>query len=108
MFHKKVGFGSSLYVFLFDFVKLGGFFVSVFFGVVICFVLRMFHKKIGFGSSLYVFLFEFAKLVGYILPFIITGYQPSIFLLPAALVVASIVLMVGLFLVNRKKQLNFV
>src|SRR5699024_4549506 len=84
-----------LYVF-FLVQPIYSFFVSVLYGVGIGFVQRMFHRKIGFGSSLYVFLFEFAKLVGYILPFIITGYQPSIFLLPAALVTTSIVLMVGL------------
>src|SRR5699024_8257360 len=101
-------YSSSPPLFVFFLVQpLYSFFVSVLYGVGIGFVQRMFHRKIGFGSSLYVFLFEFAKLVGYILPFIITGYQPSIFLLPAALVTTSIVLMVGLFLVNRKKTAKF-
>lgn len=80
------------------------FFVSVLYAVGIGFVQRMFHDKVGFGSSLYVFLFEFAKLVGYILPFIITGYQPKIFILPALLVSIAVLFMIGFFLFNRKKE----
>lgn len=102
-------YSTSPPLFVFFLVQpLYSFFVSVLYGVGIGFVQRMFHTKIGFGSSLYVFLFEFAKLVGYILPFVIVGYQPKIFMIPALLVGTAIILMVGLFIFNYRKQIKFV
>ena len=94
-----------LYVF-FLVQPLYSFYVSVLYGVVIGYVQRMFHTKIGFGSSLYVFLFQMASLIGYILPFIIEGYRPEIFIIPTALVGTGILLMIGLALFNRQKQVN--
>ena len=82
---------------------LYSFFVSVLYGVAMGYVQRMFHTRIGFGSSLYVVLSQTASLIGYFLPFFIPGYQPKIFIIPSMLVCASIILMVGLVIINRAK-----
>ncbi|WP_152394461.1 MFS transporter [Paenibacillus guangzhouensis] len=82
---------------------LYSFFVSVLYGVAMGYVQRMFHTRVGFGSSLYVFLSQTASLVGYILPFLVPGYQPAIFMIPAALVVTSLILMSIILL--REKQI---
>jgi len=78
------------------------FFVSVLYGVGIGYVQKMFHQKIGFGSSVYVFLLEFAKLIGYILPFIIAGYQSTIFVIPATIMSLGLLLMIGQFMINYR------
>ena len=82
---------------------LYSFFVSVLYGVAMGYVQRMFHTRIGFGSSIYVVLSQTASLIGYFLPFFIPGYQPKIFIIPSMLVCASIILMVGLVIINRAK-----
>lgn len=81
-------------------------YVSVLFGVAMGYVQRMFKARIGFGSSLYVFLFQMASLIGYFLPFMIEGYQPTIFLIPSVLVSTGILLMVILFISDRRKSKN--
>ncbi|MBS4179398.1 MFS transporter [Lederbergia citrea] len=98
-------YSTSPPLFVFFLVQpLYSFYVSVLFGVAMGYVQRMFHMKIGFGSSLYVFLFQMASLIGYVLPFIIEGYKPQIFIIPTALVGAGILLMIGLAAYNRQKQ----
>ncbi|MEF3305493.1 MFS transporter [Paenibacillus sp. GYB003] len=72
---------------------LYSFYVSVLFGVAMGYVQRMFHTRIGFGSSLYVVLTQTASLVGYLLPFLVPGYSPAIFVIPAVLVAAALALM---------------
>lgn len=86
---------------------LYSFFVSVLYGVAMGYVQRMFNTRIGFGSSLYVFLSQTAALIGYILPFLIPGYHPRIFIIPSVLVCAAFLLMLGLFInirVRAKKD----
>jgi MFS transporter, SET family, sugar efflux transporter len=61
----------------------------------------MFNTRIGFGSSLYVFLSQTAALIGYVLPFLIPGYHPRIFIIPSVLVCAAFILMFGLSIINR-------
>ncbi|MBS4206067.1 MFS transporter [Lederbergia citrea] len=98
-------YSTSPPLFVFFLVQpLYSFYVSVLFGVAMGYVQRMFHTKIGFGSSLYVFLFQMASLIGYVLPFIVEGYKPQIFIIPTALVGAGILLMIGLAAYNRQKQ----
>jgi MFS transporter, SET family, sugar efflux transporter len=80
---------------------LYSFFVSVLYGVAMGYVQRMFNTRIGFGSSLYVFLSQTAALIGYVLPFLIPGYHPRIFIIPSVLVCAAFILMFGLFFINR-------
>ncbi|WP_314591482.1 MFS transporter [Paenibacillus terrigena] len=82
---------------------LYSFFVSVLYGVAMGYVQRMFHTRVGFGSSLYVFLSQTASLVGYLLPFLVPGYQPTIFVIPAALVMTSLALMT--FILLREKRI---
>lgn len=72
---------------------LYSFYVSVLYGVAMGYVQRMFHTRIGFGSSLYVVLSQTASLIGYLLPFLVPGYSPSIFVIPAVLVTAALALM---------------
>lgn len=82
------------------------FYVSVLYGVAMGYVQRMFHTKIGFGSSIYVFLFQMASLIGYVLPFLIEGYKPEIFVIPTILVGTGIVLMLGFAVYNRQKHMT--
>lgn len=84
---------SPSIAFFFTVQPLYSFYVSVLFGVAMGYVQRMFHTRIGFGSSLYVVLTQTASLVGYLLPFLVQGYSPSIFYIPAALVAAALTLM---------------
>ncbi|MFJ5760312.1 MFS transporter [Neobacillus sp. NPDC093182] len=83
---------------------LYSFFVSVLYGVAMGYVQRMFNTRIGFGSSLYVFLSQTAALIGYVLPFLIPGYHPRIFIIPSVLVCAAFILMFGLFIINRVRE----
>ncbi|OPA73759.1 MFS transporter [Paenibacillus selenitireducens] len=94
-----------LYVF-FMVQPLYSFYVSVLYGVAMGYVQRMFHTRIGFGSSLYVFLSQTASLIGYLLPFLIPGYQPAIFVIPAALVVSALVLMPIAIQLEKKRTLH--
>lgn len=57
------------------------------------YVQRMFAGRTGFGASLYVFISLTASLIGYLLPLFIEGYDPSIFVIPIALVSISITIM---------------
>lgn len=85
------------------------FFVSVLYGVAMGYVQRMFHSQIGFGSSIFVLLSLTARLVGYILPFLIEGYDPKIFIIPSVLVSISFVVMAGYLILqktNRKQGLS--
>ncbi|MEK3889987.1 MFS transporter [Bacillus sp. FSL K6-3431] len=101
-------YSTSPPLFVFFLVQpLYSFYVSVLYGVVMGYVQRMFHTKIGFGSSIYVFLFQMASLIGYVLPFLIEGYKPQIFIIPTVLVAIGILLMFGLAITtNRQKQLK--
>ncbi|MGO4696044.1 MFS transporter [Paenibacillus sp. 2TAB26] len=69
------------------------FFVSILYGVAMGYVQRMFAGRTGFGASLYVFISLTASLIGYLLPLFIEGYDPSIFVIPIALVSISITIM---------------
>jgi len=69
------------------------FFVSILYGVAMGYVQRMFAGRTGFGASLYVFISLTASLIGYLLPLFIEGYDPSIFIIPIALVSISITIM---------------
>lgn len=97
-------FSPPLYVF-FMVQPLYSFYVSVLYGVAMGYVQRMFHTRIGFGSSLYVFLSQTASLIGYMLPFLIPGYQPAIFTIPAALVASALVLMPIEIQMEKKRTL---
>lgn len=100
-------YSTSPPLFVFFLVQpLYSFYVSVLYGVAMGYVQRMFHTKIGFGSSVYVFLFQMASLVGYVLPFLIEGYKPQIFIIPSVLVGGGILLMVGLAIYSRGKQME--
>ncbi|MBS4198188.1 MFS transporter [Bacillus sp. FJAT-49732] len=100
-------YSTSPPLFVFFLVQpLYSFYVSVLYGVAMGYVQRMFHTKIGFGSSIYVFLFQMASLIGYILPFLIKGYSPQIFIIPSILVGVGILLMGGLALKNRQKPMT--
>jgi MFS transporter, SET family, sugar efflux transporter len=66
------------------------FFVSVLMGVAMGYVQRMFISRTGFGASLYVFITQTASLIGFILPLTIEGITPTIFYIPAALVLVSL------------------
>ncbi|CAM3898507.1 MFS transporter [Lederbergia lenta] len=100
-------YSTSPPLFVFFLVQpLYSFYVSVLYGVAMGYVQRMFHAKIGFGSSVYVFLFQMASLVGYVLPFLIEGYKPQIFIIPSVLVAGGILLMVGLVIFSRRKQME--
>ncbi|QNF30013.1 MFS transporter [Metabacillus elymi] len=83
---------------------LYSFFVSVLYGVAMGYVQRMFNTRIGFGSSLYVFLSQTAALIGYLLPFLMSGYQPRIFIIPSILVSTAFLLMVVHLIINRSKE----
>lgn len=69
------------------------FFVSILYGVAMGYVQRMFAGRTGFGASLYVSISLTASLIGYLLPLFIEGYDPSIFVIPIALVSISITIM---------------
>lgn len=100
-----ITYSSSPPLFVFFLVQpLYSFFVSVLYGVAMGFVQRMFHTKIGFGSSIYVFLFQMASLVGYVLPFIVKGYSPKIFVIPSLLVGSGVVLMVSYMIFKRSQK----
>ncbi|QHW35266.1 MFS transporter [Paenibacillus rhizovicinus] len=71
---------------------LYSFFVSVLYGVAMGYVQRMFHSRVGFGSSVYVSLTQTASLIGYLLPFLVPGYRPAIFAIPATLVLAALLI----------------
>ncbi|PYI55974.1 MFS transporter [Paenibacillus flagellatus] len=85
---------------------LYSFYVSVLYGVAMGYVQRMFHSRIGFGSSLYVALSQTASLVGYLLPFLVTGYSPAIFVIPAALVASALALMGIATAADRRRSRN--
>lgn len=72
---------------------LYSFFVSILYGVAMGVVQRMFLSRAGFGSSLYVGITQTASLVGYLLPTLIQGVTPLIFILPIILVGGSVSLL---------------
>lgn len=78
------------------------FFVSILYGVAMGYVQRMFAGRTGFGASLYVFISLTASLIGYLLPLFIEGYDPSIFVIPIALVSISITIMSILLIRERR------
>ncbi|MFD7522902.1 MFS transporter [Paenibacillus chitinolyticus] len=78
--------------FFFAMQPLYSFYVAVLLGVAMGYVQRMFLHKTGFGASLYVVISQMASLVGYFLPLLIDGITPSIFYIPAALIVVSMLL----------------
>ncbi|WP_219836193.1 MFS transporter [Paenibacillus sp. R14(2021)] len=84
--------GSPLAMF-FIVQPLYSYFVSILYGVAMGVVQRMFIRRTGFGSSLYVALTQAASLIGYILPTIIHGVSPLIFILPMILVAGSLAVM---------------
>ncbi|MBB6733680.1 MFS transporter [Cohnella zeiphila] len=67
-------------------------FVSVLYGVAMGYVQRMFIRRTGFGASLFVFISQAASLIGYLLPVAVRGISPAIFLIPAALTLAALLL----------------
>jgi SET family sugar efflux transporter-like MFS transporter len=67
-------------------------FVSIKFGVAMGYVQRMFLGRSGFGASLYESIILMATLLGYVLPLFIEGYHPLLFLIPTAIIVASLIL----------------
>ena len=104
---KRIIFISSLFALATYLVYLSGadlwffflvqpvysFFVSVLYGVAMGYVQRMFIHRTGFGSSLYVFISQTASLTGYLLPLLIRGISPHIFMIPVCLIVISAGLM---------------
>jgi len=100
---KRIIFISSLFALATYLVYLSGanlllfflvqpvysFFVSVLYGVAMGYVQRMFIHRTGFGSSLYVFISQTASLTGYLLPLLIRGISPHIFVIPVCLIVLA-------------------
>ncbi|MCC3371606.1 MFS transporter [Cohnella sp. REN36] len=80
------------------------FFVSVLYGVGMGYVQRMFLRRTGFGASLYVFISQTASLIGYFLPLAIQGVTPTIFYIPAALVLASVGILTSVHLRRRAER----
>ncbi|WP_225442518.1 MFS transporter [Paenibacillus lycopersici] len=102
--YMTYAFGPPLAVFFLA-QPLYSFFVSVLYGVAMGYVQRMFHLRIGFGSSVYVSLTQLAALIGYLLPFLVPGYRPAIFAIPALLVLAALALIgANAAVVRRKKR----
>ena len=75
---------------LFAMQPIHSFYVSVLYSVGMAYVQRMFLNRTGFGSSLYLFLSQTASLIGYLVPNLVPGYSPHIFLVPAALVLVAL------------------
>jgi MFS transporter, SET family, sugar efflux transporter len=94
--------GAPLVVF-FAVQPLYSLFVSILYGVAMGYVQRMFLSRSGFGASLYVFISQMASLIGYFLPLLIQGVTPSIFYIPSALVVVSL-LIIGAVLYKERNE----
>lgn len=80
------------------------FFVSILYGVAMGYVQRMFAGRTGFGASLYVFISLTASLIGYLLPLFIEGYDPSIFIIPIALVFISLTIISTVLFRERRSS----
>ncbi|MFC5405315.1 MFS transporter [Cohnella soli] len=78
------------------------FFVSILYGVAMGYVQRMFAGRAGFGASLYVFISLTASLIGYLLPLFIEGYDPSLFMIPMALVFVSLTMIATAMIRERR------
>lgn len=80
------------------------FFVSILYGVAMGYVQRMFTGRTGFGASLYVFISLTASLIGYLLPLLVEGYDPSIFIIPMALIVVSLTMISAVLIRERRSS----
>ncbi|UUZ94157.1 MFS transporter [Paenibacillus sp. P25] len=76
--------------------------VSILYGVAMGYVQRMFIRHTGFGSSLFVFISQTASLIGYLLPLIIQGISPQIFILPIVLVSAAPLVMGSVLYLEKR------
>ena len=71
-------------------------FVAAMVGVAMAYVQGMFPDRIGMGGSVYMALFNLSSLIGILSPLLVTGYDQTVFLIPAVLcVVGAALLMVG-------------
>jgi SET family sugar efflux transporter-like MFS transporter len=84
---------------------LYSFFVSILYAIAMGYVQRMFISRSGFGSSLYVLISLTASLFGYMLPLLIEGYSPLIFIIPAILVIVSL-LLITMVLISERRSLK--
>ncbi|PZE20533.1 MFS transporter [Paenibacillus xerothermodurans] len=80
--------------------------VSILYGVAMGYVQRMFIHRTGFGSSLYVFISQTAALVGYLLPAMIEGMSPHIFIIPIILVFSALLIIARRLHVERRLSQN--
>ncbi|MDB4866866.1 MAG: transporter, partial [Cohnella sp.] len=71
-------------------------FVSILYGVAMGYVQRMFINYTGFGASLYILITQAASLVGYLLPTMIKGISPYLFIIPILLVLPALLIIAKL------------
>jgi SET family sugar efflux transporter-like MFS transporter len=64
--------------------------VSILYGVAMGYVQRMFINYTGFGASLYLLITQAASLIGFLLPTMMEGISPHIFIIPILLVLAAL------------------
>ncbi len=71
-------------------------FVAAMVGVAMAYVQGMFPDRVGMGGSVYMALFNMGSLIGILSPLLVTGYDQTVFVIPAILcVVGAALLMVG-------------
>jgi MFS transporter, SET family, sugar efflux transporter len=71
-------------------------FVAAMVGVAMAYIQGMFPDRVGMGGSVYMALFNVGSLIGILSPLLVTGYDQTVFVIPAILcVVGAVLLMVG-------------
>jgi MFS transporter, SET family, sugar efflux transporter len=71
-------------------------FVAAMVGVAMAYIQGMFPDRVGMGGSVYMALFNVGSLIGILSPLLVTGYDQTVFVIPAILcVVGAALLMVG-------------
>ncbi|NEW04926.1 MFS transporter [Paenibacillus sp. SYP-B3998] len=76
--------------------------ISILYGVAMGYVQRMFINHTGFGASLYLFISQTASLIGYLLPVLIEGISPAIFMIPITLVVVALFIIVKVLYTEKR------
>jgi MFS transporter, SET family, sugar efflux transporter len=82
-------------------------FVAAMVGVAMAYVQDMFPHRVGMGGSVYMALFNMGSLIGILSPLLVTGYDQTVFVIPAILcVVGATLLMVGDRMAQIEKRLR--
>ncbi|KQX46703.1 MFS transporter [Paenibacillus sp. Root444D2] len=76
--------------------------ISILYGVAMGYVQRMFINHTGFGASLYLFISQTASLIGYLLPVLIQGISPTIFIIPITLVMVALFIIMNVLYKEKR------